>query len=259
MRSACRRCSKRSPRARSGSPVVGFSLITNVHLTGEATSHADVLAASQRGATDVARLIEGIVANIDTPLPVAVDTPAATNGAPEEEIEVVSEDRAMMFRAYPPCLALVATITMGLGPIPARAADILTTHRLSATLATDIAVAAIAACAKMTYTITAAVVDADGVTQVLIRANGAGIHTVQAAHDKAFTAVTYGRPGSAIAKTYTESPPSGVILKEPFIIPGDGGLPIKIGNEVVGALGVSGSRAKTKSAAMLRSIKSAAV
>ncbi len=33
------------------------------------------------------------------------------------------------------------------------------------------------------------------------------------------------------------SPPSGVILKEPYLIPGDGGLPIKIGNEVVGALG----------------------
>ena len=52
-----------------GMSVIGFSLITNVHLTGEATSHAAVIAASQRGATDVARLIEGIVANIDTPLP----------------------------------------------------------------------------------------------------------------------------------------------------------------------------------------------
>ena len=71
-----------------GMTVVGFSLITNVHLTGEATSHADVIAASQRGATDVARLIEGIVANIDTSLPPAVDAPA-TNGAAPEVIEVV--------------------------------------------------------------------------------------------------------------------------------------------------------------------------
>jgi purine-nucleoside phosphorylase len=50
-----------------GMSVVGFSLITNVHLTGQATSHADVLEASQRGAHDVARLIEGIVANLDVP------------------------------------------------------------------------------------------------------------------------------------------------------------------------------------------------
>jgi purine-nucleoside phosphorylase len=67
-----------------GMTVVGFSLITNVHLTGEATSHADVIAASQRGATDVARLIEGIIANIDTPLPSAGDIAPVSDGTPEE-------------------------------------------------------------------------------------------------------------------------------------------------------------------------------
>ena len=54
-----------------GVTVVGFSLITNVHGKGEATSHTDVIAASQRGALDVARLIEGIIANLDAPLPPA--------------------------------------------------------------------------------------------------------------------------------------------------------------------------------------------
>ncbi len=62
-----------------GLSVVGFSLITNVHLTGQPTSHAEVIAAAQHGATNVARLIEGIVANIDAPLP-----PAAADEAPEE-------------------------------------------------------------------------------------------------------------------------------------------------------------------------------
>jgi purine-nucleoside phosphorylase len=50
-----------------GCAVVGFSLITNVH-NGAKTSHLDVLAAAERGAASVARLIEGIVANLD-PLP----------------------------------------------------------------------------------------------------------------------------------------------------------------------------------------------
>src|SRR5208282_5304535 len=58
-----------------GLSVVGFSLITNVHLTGAATSHAAVVAASQRGAADVARLIEGIIANLDAPLPAAAEAP----------------------------------------------------------------------------------------------------------------------------------------------------------------------------------------
>ena len=150
----------------------------------------------------------------------------------------------MTFRAFPQYLSVVAILAMGFSAAPARGADVLTTHRLSAALATDIAVAAIAACSKMTYATTAAVVDSDGVTQALIRGDGAGIHTVQAARDKAFTAVTYGRPGSAVGKRYTADPPSGVILKEPYLIPGDGGLPIKIGNEVVGALGISGSPGK---------------
>jgi purine-nucleoside phosphorylase len=56
-----------------GMSVVGFSLVTNVHGNGAATSHAEVLAASQRGAADVARLIEGIVANLDTMVPPPLD------------------------------------------------------------------------------------------------------------------------------------------------------------------------------------------
>jgi purine-nucleoside phosphorylase len=51
-----------------GCQVVAFSLITNVH-DGAKTSHVDVLAAAARGAESVARLIEGIVANLD---PVAI-------------------------------------------------------------------------------------------------------------------------------------------------------------------------------------------
>ncbi len=47
-----------------GRSVVGFSLITNVHGAGAPTSHEEVLAASRRSAEDVARMIEGIVANL---------------------------------------------------------------------------------------------------------------------------------------------------------------------------------------------------
>jgi purine-nucleoside phosphorylase len=47
-----------------GRDVVGFSLITNVHGNGAPTSHEEVLETSQRSAENVARMIEGIVANI---------------------------------------------------------------------------------------------------------------------------------------------------------------------------------------------------
>jgi purine-nucleoside phosphorylase len=69
-----------------GLNVVGFSLITNVHLLGDATTHAAVIAASQLGASDCARLIEGIVANLDAPLPVAPEATPVT--ATEESVPV---------------------------------------------------------------------------------------------------------------------------------------------------------------------------
>ena len=64
-----------------GLSVVGFSLITNVHLTGAPTTHAEVLEASQRGAADIARLIEGIVANLDAP------AAAVPSDAPSEQLD----------------------------------------------------------------------------------------------------------------------------------------------------------------------------
>jgi purine-nucleoside phosphorylase len=76
-----------------GATVVGFSLITNVHGPGVTTSHAEVLAASQRGATEIARLIEGIVANLDAPaLPVPAEEPEPQ---PEPEHEPAGDEAAV--------------------------------------------------------------------------------------------------------------------------------------------------------------------
>jgi purine-nucleoside phosphorylase len=57
-----------------GCTVVGFSLITNVHGIGASTSHEEVLEASARSADNVARMIEGIVANAE----VTAEAPPAT-------------------------------------------------------------------------------------------------------------------------------------------------------------------------------------
>ena len=104
---------------------------------------------------------------------------------PQNDPSAKPEMEVVVMNPKLPALAVVAA-ALGLMPVPARGADVLQTHRLSAALATEIAVAAIAACTKLGYTITASVVDADGVHQVLIRGDGAGIHTVQTAQDKAF-------------------------------------------------------------------------
>lgn len=65
-----------------GLSVLGFSLITNVHLAGAATpAHDEVLHAAQRGAADVARLIEGIVANLEVDVPPVAPLPAVDGEA----------------------------------------------------------------------------------------------------------------------------------------------------------------------------------
>lgn len=142
----------------------------------------------------------------------------------------------MTIRAFP--LLAAGLLAAGLCAAPARSADVLPTHRLAAALANEVVAGAIAACTKMGYPITAAVVDVDGIVQVLVRGDGAGIHTVQTAEDKAFTAVTYNAVTSTIAERLKTN---GVAIKEPRLIAGAGGLPLRIGNELVGALGVSGS------------------
>jgi len=145
----------------------------------------------------------------------------------------------MTYRSF--AALVLAGFAAGLCATPARGADVLPTHRLSAALATEAVTGAIAACTKLGFAVSAAVVDVDAVTQALVRGDGAGIHTVQTALDKAFTAVTYGRVTGTLAERLKAS---GVAAKEPHIIAGEGGLPLRIGNELVGALGVSGSPGK---------------
>jgi uncharacterized protein GlcG (DUF336 family) len=69
-------------------------------------------------------------------------------------------------------------------------ADTLPTHRIPAGLAVEAASEVVAACAKQGYHETAVVLDADGTTIVALRGEGAGIHTLDSAHDKAYTSVS---------------------------------------------------------------------
>ncbi len=69
-------------------------------------------------------------------------------------------------------------------------ADTLQTHRIPASLAVEAASEAVSACAKQGYRETVVVLDADGATIVAVRGDGAGIHTLDSAHDKAYTSVS---------------------------------------------------------------------
>jgi hypothetical protein len=81
-----------------------------------------------------------------------------------------------------------------------RVADTLLTHRIPAALAVEAASETIAACARQGYRETAVVLDADGATIVTLRGDGAGIHTLDSAHDKAYTSVSFKNDTLALAE-----------------------------------------------------------
>ncbi len=124
---------------------------------------------------------------------------------------------------------------------PAGAALIV--HKdLSYSIAKTIAEEAIAACAARTYATSAVVVDRDGETMVAMHYDNAGLHTMENARRKAYTAVAFKTLTSDYAKKLQD--PNSVAHQQvtlPNIIAIPGGVPIKIGDEIIGAVGVSGS------------------
>ena len=79
-------------------------------------------------------------------------------------------------------------------------ADTLPTHRIPAALAVEAASETVGACAKQGYAETAVVLDADGSVITVVRGDRAGIHTIDSAHDKAYTSVSFKNDTLALAE-----------------------------------------------------------
>ena len=113
---------------------------------------------------------------------------------------------------------------------------------LSYAMAKTIAETALENCSSHGYAVSAVVVDRDGETVVALRNDDAGPHTMENARRKAYTAMAFRQPTTAYAKKFAENNPTvrqQVTL--PNIIAIGGGLPIKVGKDVIGGAGVSGS------------------
>src|SRR2546422_7641211 len=72
----------------------------------------------------------------------------------------------------------------------AGAQGLISMQKLSAQLANELVGESVASCAQKGYTVTAVVVDLDGVRQALLRGNGAPIHTLDNAFYKAYSAAS---------------------------------------------------------------------
>ena len=118
------------------------------------------------------------------------------------------------------------------------AQGLLPTHRIPAELAGQ----AVTSCAGQGYAETAVVVDADGVRQAMLRGDRAGSHTLDSAYDKAYTAASFKTDTSALVDRSKSVPAlANLFTQVPHLILLGGGLVIKVGDEVVGAIGAAGA------------------
>lgn len=122
-------------------------------------------------------------------------------------------------------------------PRPARARGIATD------LAVEAAQAAIAKCRDDGYKVTALVVDSDAIPITMISGDGAAAITQRIAMGKAMISVkTRMSSGEASAKAKTDPAFNATLMEDPSLgVPRPGGILIRAGGDIVGALAVSGT------------------
>jgi uncharacterized protein GlcG (DUF336 family) len=140
------------------------------------------------------------------------------------------------------CRAIAFISALSASLVVSAADDSLTTFKaLKPELALEVAKAAMTACREAGYQVTVAVVDRSGITQVMMRDQVAGPHTLETARRKAWTAASFKGDTRSIAEaTRTGRGQSGARFVTDAMMVG-GGVPLYAEGTVVGAVGVSGS------------------
>jgi uncharacterized protein GlcG (DUF336 family) len=119
-------------------------------------------------------------------------------------------------------------------------AQLLQEKSLSAAMALTIAQTALETCTKQGYHVSVHVLGRTGEVIVAVHGDGAPPHTMENSQRKAYTARTFRIPSGEFAQRVKDNPSiSAVHLSG--IIAAQGALPIKVGDEVIGAVGVSGA------------------
>ena len=136
------------------------------------------------------------------------------------------------------CGVVLGSLAVAATPAFAQA---LSTHRIPAALALEAVGAAVEACKSQGYSESAVVVDASGARQAVLRGDNAGIHTIDSAMGKAYTAASFKAPSGAVGERILGTPAAAQLQHLPGVLFVGGGLPIKIGEEVVGAIGAGGA------------------
>jgi uncharacterized protein GlcG (DUF336 family) len=134
-----------------------------------------------------------------------------------------------------------AVIALVAGWTTAATGQVVTHRDVGVRMGLAIAVAALDQCEADGNSVSVAVVDYAGRLRVFLQSDRANPHNIELARRKAYTARTFGRTSAEWAKRTTEMPQIAAQRELADVIALRGGVPIKVGNETIGAVGVSGS------------------
>jgi uncharacterized protein GlcG (DUF336 family) len=140
----------------------------------------------------------------------------------------------------PAMLSRFAVIGLAASVVSPANAQLLNQKSLSAAMAMTIAQTALETCTKQGHRVSVHVLGRNGEVLVAVRGDEAPPHTMENSQRKAYTSRTFRISSGEFVQRVKDNPTLGAVHLT-GIIAAQGALPIKAGDEVIGAVGVSGA------------------
>lgn len=138
-------------------------------------------------------------------------------------------------------LSIVILTLLGMSSLAFAQEAVFETKSLTPETALVAARAAMESCRKQGFQVAVAVVDRAGLTQVLLRDRFAGVHTIEVATNKAWTAASFRTPTASLATETQPGKPLSGLRNTPRFLGVGGGVVIEAGGTTFGGIGVSGA------------------
>lgn len=136
---------------------------------------------------------------------------------------------------------LIPLFVLAISTTVAHAQPVRTERNMSLELANQIAAAGVAACRDKGYAVAVTVVDRAGSIRAVQRQDNAGPHTLEASRAKAYTSASAKNTTLAMMESAQKNPAAANLVNIPGFLLLGGGVPVKVDNETIGAIGIGGA------------------
>ena len=138
-------------------------------------------------------------------------------------------------------IASALAASLACAAVGANAQAVRSERTISLGLAGQIATEAVNACAANGYAVAPTVVDRAGTVRAVMRADNAGPHTLASSERKAWTSASARNSTQAMMQGAQANPAGANLVHLPGFLLLGGGVPVKVGNDTIGAVGVGGA------------------